>query len=145
MSSVLPHTDYDQFISRHLGPRSEDIQVMLETLGYATLDELIDAVVPTDIRIDRPLEVPEARTEPEVLAALSDIAAQNDVFRSYIGMGYSNCFTPTVILRNILENPGWYTAYTPYQPEIAQGRLEALLNYSLCYFVTFARYDSFIN
>lgn len=129
MSSALPHTDYDQFISRHLGPRSEDIQVMLETLGYKTLDDLMDAVVPTDIRIDRPLDVPEARTEPEVLAALSEIAAQNDIYRSYIGMGYSNCFTPTVILRNILENPGWYTAYTPYQPEIAQGRLEALLNY----------------
>ena len=87
MSSALPHTDYDQFISRHLGPRSEDIQVMLETLGYKTLDDLMDAVVPTDIRIDRPLDVPEARTEPEVLAALSEIAAQNDVYRSYIGMG----------------------------------------------------------
>ena len=102
---------------------------MLETLGYDTLGHLVDAVVPKDIRIDRPLSIPEARTEPEVLAALGELAAQNEVFRSYIGMGYSNCFTPTVILRNILENPGWYTAYTPYQPEIAQGRLEALLNF----------------
>ncbi|MFC1639679.1 aminomethyl-transferring glycine dehydrogenase [Gemmatimonadota bacterium] len=129
MSSALPHTDFDQFISRHLGPRPEDIRVMLATLGYETLDELMDAVVPADIRIDRPLGIPEARTEPEVLGALGEIAAQNEVFRSYIGMGYSNCYTPTVILRNILENPGWYTAYTPYQPEIAQGRLEALLNF----------------
>src|SRR5688500_18475587 len=100
---------------------------MLETLGYDSLDALIDAVVPDDIRLRRPLALPPGRSEREVLQALRAMAAQNQVFRSYIGMGYYGTFTPPVILRNILENPGWYTAYTPYQAEIAQGRLEALL------------------
>ncbi len=129
MPSPLPHSDFEQFISRHLGPRPDDIATMLDTLGYDTIDELMDAVVPDDIRIGHSLDLPPARTEHEVLGALCDVASQNEVFRSYIGMGYANCVTPTVILRNILENPGWYTAYTPYQPEIAQGRLEALLNF----------------
>lgn len=129
MSSALPHTDYDQFIDRHLGPRDDDIKSMLATLGYDSLDSLMDAVVPADIRRDQPLDIPPAKTEPEALGALCEISSENQVYRSYIGMGYSNCYTPNVILRNLLENPGWYTAYTPYQPEIAQGRLEALLNY----------------
>jgi len=102
---------------------------MAETLGYGSLDELIDAVVPRDIRLRRPLALPAARTEREVLDALRELAQQNQVLRSFIGMGYYPCFTPPVIQRNVLENPGWYTAYTPYQPEIAQGRLEALLNF----------------
>jgi len=102
---------------------------MLTTLGYDSLDAFIDAVVPADIRLREPLRVPAARTEQEVLEELRQLAAQNQVFRSYLGMGYHDCFTPAVIQRNVLENPGWYTAYTPYQAEIAQGRLEALLNF----------------
>jgi glycine dehydrogenase len=102
---------------------------MLATLGYDSLDVLMDAVVPENIRLERPLNIPAPRSESEVLAALEAIAARNDVYRSFIGMGYADCVTPPVILRNILENPGWYTAYTPYQAEIAQGRLEALLNF----------------
>ncbi len=129
MSSALPHFDTEQFITRHLGPRESDVREMLDVLGYGTLEQLADAVVPKDIRIDHPLALPEPKSESETLDSLRDIAKKNEIFRSYIGMGYANCHTPTVILRNILENPGWYTAYTPYQPEIAQGRLEALLNY----------------
>ena len=102
---------------------------MLDLVGYATLDAFIDAVVPADIRLRRPLALPAARSEQEVLAELRGLAGRNEVFRSYLGMGYHDCITPGVILRNILENPGWYTAYTPYQAEIAQGRLEALLNF----------------
>ncbi|HXE58221.1 MAG TPA: aminomethyl-transferring glycine dehydrogenase [Gemmatimonadales bacterium] len=119
----------DHFFWRHVGPRPEDIKAMLAELGYGSLDEFIDAVVPADIRLGRPLALPPGRSEREVLQALRGIAGQNQVFRSYIGMGYHGCFTPQVIQRNILENPGWYTAYTPYQAEIAQGRLEALLNF----------------
>jgi len=117
------------FAARHIGPRAPDVREMLDTLGYPTLDALIDAVVPDDIRLRRPLALPPGRSEREVLQALRAMAAQNQVFRSYIGMGYYGTFTPPVILRNVLENPGWYTAYTPYQAEIAQGRLEALLNF----------------
>jgi glycine dehydrogenase len=102
---------------------------MLEVLGYPTLDALIDAIVPEDIRLRRPLALPAARTEREAVADLRAMAGKNQIFRSYLGMGYSDTITPPVILRNILENPGWYTAYTPYQAEIAQGRLEALLNF----------------
>ncbi len=119
----------DQFASRHIGPRPDDVREMVSTLGYDSLDELIDAVVPEDIRLRRPLALPPGRSEREVLQALRGMAAANQVFRSFIGMGYYPCFTPPVIQRNVLENPGWYTAYTPYQPEIAQGRLEALLNF----------------
>ncbi|HSR15016.1 MAG TPA: glycine dehydrogenase (aminomethyl-transferring), partial [Gemmatimonadales bacterium] len=117
------------FVSRHLGPRPSDVAAMLEELGHPSLEALIDAVVPENIRRRVPLDLPGAMSETEALAALRAIAAENQVFRSYIGMGYSNTITPSVIQRNILENPGWYTAYTPYQPEISQGRLEALLNY----------------
>jgi len=118
-----------QFASRHIGPRSDDIQAMLGTLGLDSLDALADAVVPGDIRLRRPLALPPGRSEREVLQALRAMAGQNQVFRSYIGLGYHGTFTPPVVLRNILENPGWYTAYTPYQAEIAQGRLEALLTF----------------
>src|SRR3954464_11574432 len=117
------------FAYRHIGPRREDTAEMLELLGYTSLDAFIDAVVPPDIRLRRPLALPPGRSEREVLQALRGLAGMNRVFRSYIGMGYAGCFTPQVIQRNVLENPGWYTAYTPYQAEIAQGRLEALLNF----------------
>src|SRR5437773_602208 len=119
----------DRFATRHIGPSPDETQAMLATLGYSSLDAFIDAVVPADIRLSRPLNLAPGRSEREVLQALRGFAAQNQLFRSYIGMGYYPCFTPQVIQRNIVENPGWYTAYTPYQPEIAQGRLEALLNY----------------
>jgi glycine dehydrogenase len=117
------------FAYRHIGPRREDVAEMVEILGFASLDAFIDAVVPPDIRLRRPLALPPGRSEREVLQALRGLAGMNRVFRSYIGMGYAGCFTPQVVQRNVLENPGWYTAYTPYQAEIAQGRLEALLNF----------------
>ena len=119
----------DRFADRHIGPRPDDIVTMVAAMGYDSLDALIDAVVPDDIRLRAPLDLPTAASEAEVIERLRALAGRNQVFRSFIGMGYSNCVTPTVIQRNILENPGWYTAYTPYQPEIAQGRLEALLNF----------------
>jgi glycine dehydrogenase len=129
---LTPHADVLQpghFAYRHIGPRREDVAEMLEGLGYASLDAFIDAVVPEDIRLRRPLALPPGRSEREVLQALRGLAGMNTVFRSYIGMGYAGTFTPQVVQRNVLENPGWYTAYTPYQAEISQGRLEALLNY----------------
>ena len=119
----------DLFQNRHIGPSAEDQAAMLATLGYDSLDAFIDAVVPADIRMREPLRIPEAKTERETLEELRLLAAKNQVFRSYLGMGYHDCITPTVVQRNVLENPGWYTAYTPYQAEIAQGRLEALLNF----------------
>ncbi|MCC5650266.1 aminomethyl-transferring glycine dehydrogenase [Nostoc sp. XA013] len=117
------------FAPRHIGPNSDDIQQMLKVLGFPSLDALIDQTVPQAIRLKQPLKLPEAESEYAALTSLKKVAAKNQVFRSYIGMGYYNSITPPVIGRNILENPGWYTAYTPYQPEIAQGRLEALLNF----------------
>ena len=102
---------------------------MLAALGYASLDELIDAAVPAAIREREPLALGAARSEAEALAALRELAERNEVFTSLIGLGYHDTITPPVILRNVLENPAWYTAYTPYQPEICQGRLEALLNF----------------
>jgi len=119
----------DSFASRHIGPSPEEIKQMLELLGFSSLDELIEKTIPQAIRISRPLQLPAAQSEYAALANLKEIASKNQIFRSFIGMGYSDCITPPVILRNILENPGWYTAYTPYQAEIAQGRLEALLNF----------------
>ena len=129
MTTTSAYTDFERFVTRHLGPRPADITSMLDLLGYGSLEELMDAAVPEAIRLRRPLNVPEARSERVVLSELRSIADRNQVFRSYIGMGYYDCVTPPVILRNILENPGWYTAYTPYQPEIAQGRLEGLLDF----------------
>ena len=130
-------TEKMNFASRHIGPRPEDIEQMLETLGYTSMEDFIENVVPADIRLLSPLSLdidgknaPEqGLSEYEVLDALKHLASQNRVYRSYIGMGYHNCFVPPVIQRNILENPGWYTQYTPYQAEISQGRLEALLNF----------------
>ena len=118
-----------EFIQRHIGPQPADIDRMLKVLGVASLTELIDRTVPAAIQLQQPLAIETVQSEYTVLNKLKQIASQNQVFRSYIGMGYANCITPTVIQRNILENPGWYTQYTPYQPEISQGRLEALLNY----------------
>src|ERR687897_809905 len=117
------------FAYRHIGPRRADVEEMLELLGYESLEQFIDAVVPEEIRLRRPLALPPGRSEREVLQALRGLAGMNTVFRSYIGMGYAGTFTPQVVQRNVLENPGWYTAYTPYQAEISQGRLEALLNF----------------
>jgi len=128
-SKPVPLVDADSFVSRHIGPSPAEQRAMLDLLGYASLDDFIDAVVPEKIRYRRTLRTGKPRTEHDVLAEMRAIAAQNQVFRSYIGLGYYDTFTPPVIQRNILENPGWYTAYTPYQAEIAQGRLEALLNY----------------
>jgi glycine dehydrogenase len=119
----------DWFVHRHIGPSAEETAKMLAGLGFADLDSFIAQVVPPQIRLKGPLRVPEGRSEPAVLAELRAVAGQNQVFRSYLGMGYSDCVTPPVIQRNILENPGWYTQYTPYQAEISQGRLEALFNF----------------
>jgi glycine dehydrogenase len=121
--------EIDSFADRHIGPRHAETQAMLDLLGYKSLDALIDATVPEKIRMAKPLAIHAGRSEFEALRALRQIASRNELYRSYLGMGYSDTFTPPVIQRNILENPGWYTAYTPYQAEIAQGRLEALLNF----------------
>ncbi len=117
------------FADRHIGPRGSQTAHMLAQLGYDSLDALVDAAVPASIRSDRPLDLPAARSEEEVLAELRAIAAKNTVMTQMIGLGYSDTFTPPVIRRNVLESPAWYTAYTPYQPEISQGRLEAMLNF----------------
>jgi len=119
----------DNFLPRHLGPTDADIKEMLAILGLPSLEALADATVPGDIRFRKPLELPSHLGEQAMLARLKGIASRNKVFRSLIGMGYYDCVTPGVIQRNILENPGWYTQYTPYQAEIAQGRLEALVNF----------------
>jgi len=124
---LLAHTD--SFVRRHIGPDENDRRAMLEILGCSSMDDLIGRTVPASIRLARPLQLGGQRGEYEALAELRRLALRNKVFRSFIGMGYHDCFTPPVILRNILENPGWYTQYTPYQPEISQGRLEALLNF----------------
>ncbi len=122
-------TEFDSFVRRHVGPNQEEIDAMLAKVGFENLDALIDATVPKNIRMDRPLNLPEAKSEIDALAELRAISKKNTVARSFIGAGYYDSITPPVIQRNILENPGWYTAYTPYQAEIAQGRLEALLNF----------------
>lgn len=131
ITSSQPHVfpSQDIFQYRHIGINDADQRSMIKSLGYESLDSLIDRAVPEAIRLHNPLKLPQPLTENEALQQLKSIAQQNKVYRSYIGMGYYNCITPTVIQRNILENPNWYTAYTPYQPEIAQGRLEALLNF----------------
>ncbi|HCM40748.1 MAG: glycine dehydrogenase (aminomethyl-transferring) [Bdellovibrionales bacterium GWB1_52_6] len=119
----------DRFVNRHLGPSAKERSEMLQFLGFSSLDELAGATVPKQIRLKQGLRLPEALSEYEALAAVRKIADENQVFRSFIGMGYYNTVTPPVIQRNIFENPGWYTQYTPYQAEISQGRLEALLNF----------------
>ncbi len=119
----------NNFVQRHNGPREEEIQMMLNEIGVSTLDELIEKTVPSSIRLDKPLDLPKGMNEYEYFNHIRSIGSKNKIFKTYIGMGYYNTITPGVITRNILENPGWYTSYTPYQAEISQGRLEALLNY----------------
>ncbi len=117
------------FADRHLGPRAEDVPAMLGTLGVESLDELIDQAVPRSIRSDKALELPAALSETAAITRLRQLAGRNTVVTPLIGLGYHGTHTPAVIRRNVLEDPAWYTAYTPYQPEISQGRLEALLNF----------------
>ena len=119
----------ENFKERQIGPDKKELQEMLLTIGVKTLDELIDQTIPQKIRLEKPLNIPEGIKEHQFLQLARQLAGKNKVFRSYIGLGFYDCLTPSVILRNIFENPGWYTQYTPYQAEIAQGRLEALLNY----------------
>src|SRR4051812_26240208 len=119
----------DTFVRRHIGPNVDDIKQMLDRIGADSLEDLVEQTVPESIRMKQPLNLGEPRGETETLNELRAIASKNKVLRSCIGMGYYDTITPPVIQRNILENPGWYTQYTPYQPEISQGRLEALLNF----------------
>jgi len=129
LPSLSQLRDPEAFLRRHLGPDAAEQQAMLDSLGLGSRVELIEQTVPPSIRLNRALDLPPALDEQAALAKLRSYAEQNQVWTSLIGMGYHGTLTPTVILRNVLENPGWYTAYTPYQPEIAQGRLEALLNF----------------
>src|SRR6476660_9680250 len=128
----MPHDHFpalDTFAPRHIGPRGDDVAAMLKEVGAASLDQLIDEAIPASIRLKGPLNLPAAESESTYLARLKGIAKKNKVFRSFIGLGYSDTLTPGVIKRCVFENPGWYTPYTPYQAEIAQGRLESLLNF----------------
>ena len=118
-----------EFQDRHIGPDENETLEMLKTIGKRSLDELISETIPADIRTTKELDVPQAQSEYEYLNHLKNIAAKNKIFKSYIGQGYYGTITPNVILRNVFENPGWYTQYTPYQAEISQGRLESLLNF----------------
>lgn len=129
MQTREQNVDLNSFARRHIGPSEAEVAEMLSEVGFENLDSLIDATVPKNIRLDRQLKLPKAKSETDALAELRAISRKNKVARSFIGAGYYDCITPPVIQRNILENPGWYTAYTPYQAEIAQGRLEALLNF----------------
>jgi glycine dehydrogenase len=126
-AETLKHPD--QFIRRHIGPNATETAAMLKTVGYDSINALTDAAVPKQIRLSKPLELPAPSSEFDALRELKSVASQNQVFRSFIGMGYYDTITPPVIQRSVLENPGWYTQYTPYQAEISQGRLEALLNF----------------
>ncbi len=119
----------DKFVGRHIGPRAHEISEMLQAVGVSSLDELIEQTIPSSIRLDKPLQLKDGLTERQYFRKIKAIASKNKVYNTYIGMGYYDTITPSVILRNVLENPVWYTSYTPYQAEISQGRLEALLNY----------------
>ena len=125
----MPYSDSHDFLPRHIGPNTEEQQQMLAALGYTDMAAFIDDVIPASIRQAQPLALGEPMSEAAALASLQAIASGNKLYKSFIGQGYYNCFTPAVIRRNLFENPSWYTAYTPYQPEISQGRLEALLNF----------------
>ena len=125
---MLPNSEKD-FLKRHIGPSKEDQSKMLKELNYKSLDDLIDSTVPEKIKFKGELNIGESNSEYEALRKLRAISKKNQVYSNFIGMGYYGTYTPYVILRNILENPGWYTSYTPYQPEVAQGRLEMLLNF----------------
>ena len=119
----------NSFLLRHIGPRAEDVTSMLSTIGVDSVDELIDQTIPASIRLEEDLDIADGLSEQEFLGHIKELAQKNKQYKTYIGLGYHNAVLPSVIQRNILENPGWYTAYTPYQAEIAQGRLEALLNF----------------
>ena len=119
----------DAFALRHVGPRENDLEHMLKTIGAATLDQLIQETIPSDIRLKSDLDLEPAMTEYEFANHIQKLGNKNKIFQSYIGLGYNAAIIPAVIQRNVFENPGWYTAYTPYQAEIAQGRLEAILNF----------------
>ena len=129
MTTLYELEQHDDFVARHIGPSAADTAAMLDVVGADSLGALMQSTVPASILLTEPLALDGSRTEAETLAYLKQLAGQNRVAKSYIGMGYYDTFVPPVILRNVLENPGWYTAYTPYQPEISQGRLEGLLNY----------------
>src|SRR5687767_167802 len=118
-----------EFIARHIGPNEHDTKQMLKTIGEPSLDALINKTVPSNIRMQKELKLPPAMSEYEYLQHIKEISLKNKVFKNYIGLGYYDTITPSVILRNVFENPGWYTQYTPYQAEISQGRLESLLNF----------------
>ena len=118
----------DKFVNRHIGPNDKEINEMIETIGVSSLDNLIDEIVPEHILLQKELNIDPALSEFDYIEVLKNIAQKNKVYKSYIGAGYYPTITPSVIQRNVLENPGWYTQYTPYQAEIAQGRLEAVLN-----------------
>jgi glycine dehydrogenase len=128
-SQEMTARDAASFVPRHIGPTTDDVVAMLDLLGYDSLDALIDATVPPGIRMAKPLAIHAPMSEYEALASLRSIALRNQIYRSYLGLGYHDCITPPVIQRNVFESPGWYTAYTPYQAEVAQGRLEALLTF----------------
>ena len=119
----------EKFLWRHIGPRPEDIENMLKVVGVSSLDELIEHTVPESIRLKKPLDLPAPLTEFEFISRMKAVASKNKLYRTFIGQGYYDTITPAVIQRNILENPAWYTSYTPYQAEVSQGRLEALLNF----------------
>src|SRR5690554_4958130 len=120
---------HDKFVNRHVGPVETDVKAMLKAVGVSSLDELISQTVPENIRMKKNLGLKEGLTERQYFRKILNLAGKNKVFNTYIGMGYYDTITPAVILRNVLENPVWYTSYTPYQAEISQGRLEALLNF----------------
>lgn len=126
---ALNTKNWDRFQARHIGPDNQETAEMLKVIGVDSVDQLIDETVPSNIRLKAPMNLPAGISEQEFLTQMEALASKNQVFKSYIGTGYYNCITPGVILRNIMENPAWYTAYTPYQAEIAQGRLEALINF----------------
>ena len=119
----------EEFTGRHIGPGAEDTKEMLRVTGVANMEELIARTVPQSIRMDHQLRLPKPQSEAQYLHELKEVSQKNKVYKNYIGQGYYDTHTPSVILRNIFENPGWYTQYTPYQAEISQGRLESLLNY----------------
>ena len=119
----------NEFLERHIGPREVDVRAMLDAVGYQSLEALCDAALPESIHSDQPLNLPDPLNEVDAIERIRSIANLNKPLKSLIGLGYHNTITPAVVVRRVLENPAWYTAYTPYQPEISQGRLEALLNY----------------
>ncbi|MDY0161273.1 MAG: glycine dehydrogenase (aminomethyl-transferring), partial [Bacteroidales bacterium] len=119
----------DAFAKRHIGPREQEIPEMLSTVGVSSIEELINQTIPSAIRLKKDLDLPDPMSEQEFMQHIHSLAKKNKSYRSFIGLGYYPTASPSVIIRNIFENPGWYTSYTPYQAEISQGRLEALLNF----------------